>query len=249
MQYLRAAIQFITILPGGKTPAYYPREMIAYFPAVGLILGLILAAFDAVALQLWAGGFVAAILDVILLILLTGALHVDGLADSADGLFGHRDRETVLSIMKDSRIGVMGMVAVICGLAIKFAGISALPADTSFSRFLILLLIPGFARAGMIFGINWLPYGRPGGGTGFDLFEKPLYLKDFWGLGICLLTCLILGWRGLWIILVFFALVSGVIFYYRRRMGCITGDMLGAMTEVIESMLFLAASIGVMGAP
>ena len=246
MQYLRAAIQFITILPGGKTPAYYPREMIAYFPAVGLILGLILAAFDAVALQLWAGGFVSAILDVILLILLTGALHVDGLADSADGLFGHRDRETVLSIMKDSRIGVMGMAAVVCALSVKFAGISAIPAQASFQRFLILLLVPGFARSAMIFGIHWLPYGRPGGGTGFDLFENPITIKDYWGLGVCLLLCLFLGWRGIWMVFAFFGLVIGILVYYRRRMGCITGDMLGAMTEVTESMLFLAAAIGVM---
>ena len=244
MQYLRAAIQFITILPGGKTPAYHPREMIAYFPAVGLILGLILAVFDAIVLQLWPGGLIAPILDVILLVLITGALHIDGLADSADGLFGHRDRDTVLSIMKDSRIGVMGMAAVICALAIKFAGISAIPAQTSFQRFLILLLVPGLARSAMIFGIHWLPYGRPGGGTGFDLFESPITIRDYWGLLVCLMLCLFLGWRGVWVLLAFTGLVIGILYYYHRRMNCITGDMLGAMTEAIESILFLAVSIG-----
>ncbi len=244
MQYLRAAIQFITILPAGRTAAYYPREMIAYFPVVGLILGSVLAAFDALFLQLWPGGLVPAILDVVLLILLTGALHLDGLADSADGLFGHRDKKTVLAIMKDSRIGVMGMTAVICGLAIKFAGISALPVPASLQRFLILLLVPAFARSAMIFGVYLFSYGRPSGGTGLDLFESPIHLKDFWGLGVCLLLSLLLGWRGLWLILVFFGLVSGIIFYYRRRMDCITGDMLGAMTEATESLLFLALAIG-----
>ncbi|MBS3759421.1 MAG: adenosylcobinamide-GDP ribazoletransferase [Desulfobacterales bacterium] len=249
MKYLRAAIQFITILPAGKTAAYHPREMIAYFPVVGLILGLVLAVSDALFLQLWPGGVVPAVLDVVLLVILTGALHLDGLADSADGLLGHRDQKTVLSIMKDSRIGVMGMVAVFCALAVKFAGIAAMPLHASFQRLLILLLVPGLARSSMIFGIHLLPYGRPGGGTGFDLFEAPIHFKDFWGLGICLLLCLFLGWRGLWIILVFFGLVFGIVFYYRRRMGCITGDMLGAMTEATESLMFLLACIGGMGSP
>jgi len=244
MGYLRAAIQFITLLPAGRTPAYHPREMIAFFPAVGLLLGLILAVFDAIALQLWPGTFVPAVLDIVLLIFLTGALHIDGLADSADGLFGHRDKETALAIMKDSRIGVMGMTAVICGLAIKFAGISGLPPAISLPRFLILLVVPGLARSAMIFGIHWLPYGRPAGGTGFDLFENPIRLKDYWGMGLCLLLSLFLGWRGILMIIAFFAALSGILFYYRRRMGCITGDMLGAMTEVIESVLFLVVCMG-----
>jgi len=243
MRSFRAAVQFITLLPAGKTPVYQPRDMIAWFPAVGLLLGLILAVFDALACRLWAGAMVPAVLDVVLMVVMTGALHIDGLADSADGLFGHRDKDTVLSIMKDSRIGVMGMAAVVCGLAVKFAGIASIPLLPAFERFFILLLVPGLARAAMIFGIRSLPYGRPAGGTGYDLFGAPLDIKRFWGLALCLLPALLLGWRGIWLILVFFALVYAILYYYRRRMGCITGDMLGAMIEVSESLLFLAASI------
>ncbi len=243
MRSFLAAIQFITLLPAGKTAVYQPRGMIAWFPAVGLFLGLLLAVFDALVCRLWPGVLVPAALDVVLLIVMTGALHIDGLADSADGLFGHRDKDTVLSIMKDSRIGVMGLAAVVCGLAIKFTAIASIPLLPAFDRFFILLLVPGLARAAMIFGIKSLPYGRPGGGTGYDLFDAPLDIKNFWGLALCLLPALLLGWRGIWLILLFFALVYAIIFYYRRRMGCITGDMLGAMTEVSESLLFLAASV------
>lgn len=243
IQALRAAFQFITLLPAGRTAVYQPLEMIAYFPVVGLLLGLLLAVFDAGACRLWPATWVPAVLDVILLIIFTGALHLDGLADSADGLFGHRDTETVLSIMKDSRIGVMGMTAVLCGLSIKIAAISALPAEAAWTRFLVLLVVPGLARAAMIFGIKELPYGRPDGGTGFDLFDEPIGLKDFRALGLCLILTLFLGWRGLWLIFVFFALVQLILYYYRRRMGCITGDMLGAMTEATEALLFLAAAM------
>ena len=219
------------------------------YPLAGLVVGGLAALGGLVALWCGLPSPLAALIALALGIVTTGAMHEDGLADSADGLLGHRDQKTVLSIMKDSRIGVMGMVAVFCALAVKFAGIAAMPLHASFQRLLILLLVPGLARSSMIFGIHLLPYGRPGGGTGFDLFEAPIHFKDFWGLGICLLLCLFLGWRGLWIILVFFGLVFGIVFYYRRRMGCITGDMLGAMTEATESLMFLLACIGGMGSP
>ena len=107
MKGLIAAIQFLTIIPMGKPTTYDPKGMIPYFPIVGMILGTLVSIFDHVALQLWSKPVVA-ILDVILLLVLTGAFHLDGLGDSADGLMGHRSREKVLAIMKDSRIGVMG---------------------------------------------------------------------------------------------------------------------------------------------
>ncbi|HMA68093.1 MAG TPA: adenosylcobinamide-GDP ribazoletransferase [Desulfosalsimonadaceae bacterium] len=243
MQGFRAAVQFITMLPAGRTAVYQPREMIAWFPVVGLLLGSLLAVFDAAACRLFAGSAPAAALDIVLLIILTGAFHLDGLADSADGLFGHRDRETVLAIMKDSRIGVMGLAAVLCGLGVKFAGIAAMPWPGSLQRFLVFLLVPGLARSSMIFAIRALPYGRPDGGTGRDLFGRAVGASDFRLMALCLVPALFLGWRGLWIVAAFFVLVYAQIAYYRRRIGCITGDMLGAMTEVTEALLFLAAAL------
>ncbi len=239
-----AAVQFITLIPAGRAAVYQPRRMIAWFPAVGLLLGFLLAVFDSAVCRLFTGAAAPAVLDVILLVILTGALHIDGLADSADGLFGHRDRETVLSIMKDSRIGVMGLSAVLCCLGIKFAGISGISTQHGWERFMVLLLVPGFARSSMIFGVRLLPYGRPGGGTGFDLFSSPIELKDFWGLSVCIILSLLLGWQGIRILLAFFAFTASAVAYYRRRMGCITGDMLGAMTEASESLLLLAAAAG-----
>ena len=101
-----AAIQFLTILPLGARGTYAPRAMIPWFPAVGLLLGLLLALFDMLVSHLWAPPAAAA-LDVVLLMVLTGALHLDGLGDTADGLYGHRPAARALEIMKDSRIGTM----------------------------------------------------------------------------------------------------------------------------------------------
>ncbi len=99
--------------------------MIPYFPLVGLLLGGFVSVFDRLILNLWSQP-VASLLDVVLLVFLTGALHLDGLGDTADGLYGNRPRERALEIMKDSRIGVMGLTAIVCGLAVKWAGIVGL---------------------------------------------------------------------------------------------------------------------------
>lgn len=238
-QNLIAALQFITILPVGKNVGFHPTGMIPFFPAAGLVLGAILAFCDQIFIHFWSMP-VAAVLDVVLLIIMTGALHIDGLGDAADGMLAHHSREKALSIMKDSRIGVMALVAVVCTLAVKWGGIL----DLEVHRAFLLLLIPAFSRSTMLFGIKYLPYGRPEGGTGHDLFDAPLPWSSFWGLGVLLILALFLGLKGLWLIFCFMAVTVIIILYYKKRLGCITGDTLGAMTEVSEALLFLLVAIG-----
>jgi len=239
MKSLIAAIQFLTILPLGKPGTFDPKRMVPFFPVVGIILGVLVSAFDQAVLRLWPGP-VAAMLDVVFLVVVTGAFHLDGLGDTADGLLGHRPKEKALSIMKDSRIGVMGLVAIVSGLSMKWGGIMGLDAHRS----LLLVIIPAYARGGMIFGIRFLEYGRPDGGTGHALFGTTLKLWNFWGLLIPVTISLFLGWRGIWLNLIFVIITATVLLYYKKRIGCITGDMLGAITEITESMLFLLVSIG-----
>jgi len=239
MKSLIAAIQFLTILPLGKPGTFDPKGMVPFFPVVGIILGILVSAFDQAVLRLWPGP-VAAMLDVVFLVVVTGAFHLDGLGDAADGLLGHRPKEKALSIMKDSRIGVMALVAIVSGLSMKWGGIMGLDAHRS----LLLVIIPAYARGGMIFGIRFLEYGRPDGGTGHALFGTTLKLWNFWGLLIPVTISLFLGWRGIWLNLIFVIITATVLLYYKKRIGCITGDMLGAITEITESMLFLLVSIG-----
>jgi adenosylcobinamide-GDP ribazoletransferase len=237
MRAFIAAIQFLTILPLGAKGTYAPRAMIPWFPAVGLLLGLLLAFFDRAVSHLWAPP-AAAVLDVILLMVLTGALHLDGLGDTADGLYGHRPAGRALEIMKDSRIGAMALVTVAAVLALKWSGL----AGVTQHRFLVLTLVPAYARSAMLFGIRALPYGRNSEGTGYDLFATPLGLRDFSGFIAVVALSLLLGWPALLLNLVYLFLLQGLLLYYRRKIGCITGDMLGAMAEVTESaLLFLMA--------
>ena len=238
---LKACLAFITILPMGKDPGYSPVGMIRFFPVAGLIIGLLLALVDRAATLVWPLPVVA-LVDLIFLVAVTGAFHLDGLGDTADGLFSHRGRERALEIMKDSRTGMMGLVAVVLGLLIKLAGIWAVKSTASpLQAAGILLVVPSLSRAGMIFGVKFLDYGRSGSGTGKNLFNRPIGLKDFIFCLIPLAIALILGYKGL-VILAGFGLGTVLILrFYKKTMGGITGDMLGAMTEVMEAGLFLAA--------
>ena len=243
---LKSAIMFITILPAGKGNEFSPVGMIKFFPFVGLILGLILILTDSVASILWPSSVVS-LIDVLVLAGLTGAFHIDGLGDAADGLFSHRSRERALEIMKDSRTGMMGLVAVFFILSLKTAGIYSIKnACTGFDTALLLLMIPAYARGGMLFGIRYLRYGRKNSGTGFDLFEKRLPFKDFFWLLVPVLLSLFLGFRGGIINIAFVLTVFLILIFYKKKMGCITGDMLGAMTEVTESVLFLIAGMEIL---
>ena len=243
---LRSAIMFITILPAGKGNEFSPTGMIRFFPVVGLILGFILLCTDWIASLLWHSP-VAALLDVLLLVALTGAFHLDGLGDAADGLFSHRSRERALEIMKDSRIGMMGLVAVFCSLAVKIAGIySVKEVCSTVDTAILLFIIPAYARAGMLFGIRYFKYGRSSTGTGHDLFEKRLPLTDFIWLAVPLFLSLTLGFRAVLLNVVFALCIFLLLFFYKKKMGCITGDMLGAMTEITEAVMFLAAGMTVL---
>ncbi|MBF0572783.1 MAG: adenosylcobinamide-GDP ribazoletransferase [Desulfamplus sp.] len=235
---LRSAIMFITIIPVGNAP-FSPIGMIRFFPVVGLILGLLLFCVDAFASLFWPPP-VAAIIDVVALVILTGAFHLDGVGDASDGLFSHRSKERSLEIMKDSRTGVMGLIAIFISLAIKIAGIYSVKIlfTNYFQAALILIMIPSYSRASMLFGIRYFKYGRESG-TGHSLFEKRLPLRDFIFVSVPVILSLMLGLRCLIINSFFVLMVFLILLFYKKKMGCITGDMLGAMCEITESCLFL----------
>ncbi len=240
MKPFLAAVQFLTILPAGAGSQFEPARMIPFFPVVGLLLGFLVALFDLMAAKLWAAPLTG-VLDVVFLILLTGALHLDGLADTADGLYGQRSRDQALSIMKDSRIGAMGAVALFSCLAVKFTAAGSISSD----RFIMLLVIPALARGSVFFAVRHLPYGRPQNGTGSAFFQTRPKLMDGWALVLPGGLSLLAGLRGVILLLVFAATVAGVLVYYRRKLGCVTGDMMGAMIEISETGLLLAAALSI----
>lgn len=237
---LLAALQFLTILPLGK-PGYFPgHRMVPYFPVAGLILGLLLALIDR-ALQYVFPLSIVSLMDLVFLAVFTGAIHLDGLADTADGLFSHRSREETLRIMKDSRVGTMGLLALIFILGTKWAGISSIHEY----RALYLILVPAYARGSFTIAIHFLDYVRPEGGTAGKFFASDRSVASLGWLSAPVAFSLWLGVRGIILNGLFIGIVVLVTLYYKKRLGGITGDMLGALGEVTEAGLFLFAGIGV----
>ncbi|MCK5097605.1 MAG: adenosylcobinamide-GDP ribazoletransferase [Desulfobacteraceae bacterium] len=238
----KSALQFITIIPTGKSSHFSASGMIRFFPVVGLVIGILLIVFDLIVSIFFYEGIVV-LFDVLFLVAITGAFHLDGVGDTADGIFSHRSREKALLIMKDSRTGMMGLVAVVCTLAVKFAGIYSVKVYcSSVTAMLFFLIIPAYARASMIFGIKFLNYGRESG-TGYDFFTRELKLKDFIWLLIPVILSAFIGYKFFIINISFGLMVFVILCFYKEKMNCITGDMLGAMTEVIEALLFVVAGM------
>ncbi len=234
MKGLKSALQFLTIIPVGKSEGFDSKSTAAFFPVAGLVIGILLVIVDRMAVHYWPM-YVAALIDVVFLVVITGALHLDGLGDTADGLYGNRPKEKALSIMKDSRVGVMGLVAIVCCMFLKWGGISCLTENRS----LLLLIIPAYSRGAMLFGFRYLDYGRPGGGTGSEFFKERLGISAFMWLIVPVFFSLALGFKFFWLNLCFAGITAGMLLYYKKKINCITGDMLGAMVEVNEALLFL----------
>jgi len=210
-----------------------------WFPAVGLLIGAILVGIDRLAGRALPDPSVDVII-VVALAAITGALHLDGLADAADGLIGGHTPARRLEIMRDVHAGTYAIVAVVCVLALKWGGLAALPANV---RGETLLLVPCLARFAMLVAIAGFPYARPEGvGAGFH--ERAWPVATVIGAATALTASIaLLGPGGLYPVAaaIAVALLCGVT--ATRLAGGMTGDLYGATVEIAEAalVLFIAA--------
>jgi adenosylcobinamide-GDP ribazoletransferase len=212
---------------------------LGWFPAVGLLIGALLLALDRAASRALPPASVDLLL-VVALVVLTGALHLDGLADAADGLFGGRDPAARLEIMRDVHAGTYAIVAIVSVLALTWAGLAALPTRV---RFEALLLTPCIARAAMLVTVVTFPYGRPAG-LGVEFKSTALPWRAPVGIALAIVgSVVLLGAGGIYVAA--FACVAALAFgaFATRLVGGMTGDLYGATIEITEAavLLFIAA--------
>jgi len=242
MRSLLAALHFLTVIP---VPARLEKgdfgQAPAWFPVVGLIIGALTACGDLGLARAGFSGLLLAILSIGLLAALSGGLHLDGLADTADGFLSARPRERVLEIMRDSRIGTMGVLALILVLAIKIAALADLDGPT---RWKSLLLAPLAGRAILVIIMRLLPYARKESGGLVAVLIHPNLAKFAIGSSLCLVAAsvVLFGLRGGALFLAAVALVAAWLSLWSlQRIGGFTGDTLGATSEIIEASTFLVA--------
>ena len=239
---IRLAAGFLTILPVLPRAEVTPETLAAsfgWFPLVGVALGAVLAAENLLLTPLLGDALAAALLT-LTLVVLTGAVHLDALADTADALGAGTDRRRALEIMRDSRIGSFGTVAIFFFLALE---IVALATMGEARRAAALWLAPGLARWAMV-AVGWrIDYLRAEGagtmlvGPGGD---RNLALAS----AIAAVAVLpILSWRVLAAYAVAAALAAVLRASYRRWLGGVTGDLLGAAGELVELAVLLVMAV------
>ncbi len=233
MRRLIVALGFLTRLPVPRMAADAAdfAHAARLYPLVGVAIGAVVAG------SAWAGGlvdpWVGALAALAGWVWVTGALHLDGLADVADGLgAAHGDRRRLLAVMADPHVGGFGVVAIVLQLAAKLVLLHAiLPGGR-----LALLAIPAAARLGPLAWARWLPPLRPAGlGAGL---AGAVRRRD------------VVGWLAVLAgaAVLFPALLAGplligaVLLWFRRRLGGVTGDAHGAGIELVETALLLVVA-------
>lgn len=235
MRNFVSALSFLTLIPLGRFAGKPGGTAILYFPLVGILIGFLVAGVD------WLGSLylydeLRALVDVAFLALITGGLHLDGLADSADGLYFHHDREKSLEVMKDPRVGVMGVLALLFCLGFKFTGILALEFEHCW---IWLLVAPALSRSALVVGLVWMDDARETGGVGQVLYQKGKYGY----LAFCLVPLafpFVVSISSGIIVAVAFVIINFLLLnFFRHRLGGMTGDTFGALAEIMETFFFV----------
>ena len=238
-----AAVQFLSTLPVPGSAQLIDKDEVTprivvgceYFPLIGLLLALLLWLLVLIFAPLVPQLVLAALL-VAGLIILTGGLHLDGLMDSCDGLFGGRTRERKLEIMRDSHVGSFGVLGAMCILLLKFALFASIAVR---SLPLALLIALPSARWAMVLILRVFPSARPTGlGAAFHqaVTTKRLLLTGIVALAIVLIAGQLPG-LIVWLIVSITSLMLG--FWITRSIGGLTGDSYGAIEEVAEVVALL----------
>ncbi|MCK4245148.1 MAG: adenosylcobinamide-GDP ribazoletransferase [Candidatus Omnitrophica bacterium] len=243
MKSFLAALQFLTIIPIPKGIKIEEKDLagsVIFFPLVGLFIGGILMLI-AISLRKFLPILTLNLLLLLVWIGITSALHLDGLADTVDGLSGGKDKEEILRIMADSNIGAKGAIALILLLGAKYLFLYQLPFTL---RNHALLLVPALGRWAMVLAAAFLPYAKEEG-LGRIFVENS-------GRREILLTSLLITVLGLLLIkFSFFYLLGGLLsatflllVIFKGRIGGITGDNLGAINEIVEVVALLIIILG-----
>ncbi len=221
-----SALRFLTILPVPESWCGDEASFLKspdWYPLVGLLIGLLMVVVDHVLCWLLPVP-VASVLLLLAMISISGALHLDGLADSADAFFSSRGRERMLEIMKDSRSGPMGVTAIVFILLLKLMLLLSLPQAW---RWQVVLLMPVAGRCVLPVISSWLPYARREGTAAFTRSSFS-WLRLISALAVLLIPSFaLLGWKaGLFVIATVCFGGWLLSLYSHRKIGVFTGDTL-----------------------
>ncbi|AET59723.1 cobalamin synthase [Paenibacillus terrae HPL-003] len=275
-QAMAAAFQFLSRLPVKAELDFSPellKRSASYYPLVGMVIGLIVWCFAALA-SLVLPPLPCAVLTLAVWVWLTGGLHLDGWMDAADALFSYRSRERMLEIMKDSRVGAMGVIACVLLLMLKASLLYTVLSERDLSGLLLLPMV--WSRWFMVSAMRRWPKARNDDGLAArfaDMSSRRAGLAVFWAVLITVCAAagqlIIAGWLtgtggmgnttfianwqsifshpgelAIWTGFLLLPLLANGVGSFtasriNRRLGGLTGDIYGALNELLETVLLL----------
>jgi adenosylcobinamide-GDP ribazoletransferase len=242
MKNFLLALQFLSIIPVRLKNIKEDdlSKSVMYFPLVGLLLGFILAGVNKVLFILNFQPFLINIIFVILLIALTGGLHMDGLADTSDALLSGKNKEEMLKIMRDSHIGVMGVLGLVSIILLKIAFLSSISVSL---KTVSLLLMCTLSRWSLVLTMFLFPYAREEGKA--KVFIKGVNFRIFILSTIIAIACTLALWKikGVLIFIIIAISSYAITKFINSKIGGVTGDVLGALCELNEITALLSIFI------
>lgn len=227
------ALQFLTVIPFkvNKVSVTGIVYSLAWFPLAGLLLGLLLTAVNFVLIQLNFSNLAGSVILVVMLACITGAMHLDGLADTFDGIFHSAGKEERLRIMRDPHIGAMGVVSIVSVLLLKVSILSAL---SQYFKPTALILMCVLSRWSVVLAMFKFPYAREDGKV--KVFTENINLKIFSLATILALLLAFIIWQAQGLLLLAAIGIFSLLFskFVHKKIGGITGDTLGALLELSE---------------
>lgn len=240
---LMAALRFLTILPipgSGEDDTSLFEGALFYFTITGLLIGS-LGALCAFILVNSLPSLVSGVLLTVFLSFISGFFHLDGLADSSDGLLSARPAAQCLEIMRDSRIGVMGAAALCAVLLLKTTSIAVIDQRTIYSA---MIVAPVAGRTAIVFMMAVLPYAREDRGLG-ELFYSDInrWAAFVAGLIFLVVTAVLIPSKLVLLCMTLLLTVAVFSWVCSRKIGGATGDTLGAICELTEATILLSFCI------
>lgn len=237
-----AALQFLTTIPLFRRRKFKPEDLgrsAGYFPVVGLVIGLFLAGLNWL-LILFLPSPIATALLIVALVIITGALHLDGFVDTCDGIGGHKSAEARWQVMHDSRAGGFGIVGIVLLLLVKYASLGSMP---ELSLMAALVLMPVLSRWAMVYAIFAYPYALPAG-LGKSFKQGTNWLRFTMATIIALVIAVAL-FQLIGLVLLFLTWVVTVIAatYYKSKFSGLTGDTYGAINEIAEVSVLIFITV------
>ena len=232
---LLSAISFLTITPTPKNYTHKLKHSTIFFPFVGLFIGGVLILVNYLCSFLFSKNVVD-MMVVVSLVIITGGLHLDGLADTCDGFYAGKDKNNTLKIMDDVHIGAMGVIGIVCILGLKLFAIQSISQKTLYSS---LLLFPTLSRWAVVFACR---ISKPAKNDGLGkVFTDTVSKKDFVIATIITFFISVILFRTKGIIVLVAALLITLVSvrFVRKKIDGITGDILGALNEITETSILL----------